>query len=52
MILELEIINLYELVKEIKSHGGTVLDVSADYCACVFPDDNLPFALNGNNLEG
>jgi hypothetical protein len=52
MILELEIINLYELVKEIKSHGGTVLDVNTDCCACVFPDDKFPFALNGNNLEG
>ncbi len=52
MILELEIINLYELVKEVKSHGGTVLDVNTDCCACVFPDDKFPFALNGNNLEG
>ena len=49
MILELEIINLYELVKEIKANGGTVLDVNTDCCACVFPDDKFPFVLNGNN---
>jgi hypothetical protein len=53
MSLELEIINLYGLYKEVERLGGTVHDVNVDCVICTFKDDKLPFTVNADgNVEG
>jgi transcriptional regulator with PAS, ATPase and Fis domain len=53
MSLELEIINLYELYKEVERLGGTVHDVNVDCVICTFKDDKLPFTVKADgNVEG
>ena len=49
-ILEMEIINLYELCKEIKKFDGVVLDVNTDCVVCTFPYNKLPFEFDENNM--
>ena len=51
-ILDLEAIALYELAELVKSKGGEVLDLNTDCISCSFPDDVLPFELDGKNLVG
>ena len=51
-ILDLEAIALYELSKLIKSKGGEVLDLNTDCISCSFPNDVLPFELDGKNIKG
>ena len=36
----------------VKNNNGTVLDVNTDAVSCIFPDDKLPFQLDGINLNG
>ena len=45
-ILEIEMINLYELCEEVRSFDGTVLDVNTDCVVCTFPDNKLPFEVD------
>ena len=53
MVIELEIINLYELYKEINNKGGTILDVNTDCCVCTFKDNKIPFELDDTgNIKG
>ena len=53
MVIELEIINLYELYKEINNKGGTILDVNTDCCVCTFKDNKVPFELDDTgNIKG
>ena len=53
MVIELEIINLYELYKEINNKGGTILDVNTDCCVCTFKDNKVPFELDdAGNIKG
>ena len=53
MVIELEIINLYELCKEIHKKGGVVLDVNTDCCICTFKDNKIPFDLHDSgNIKG
>ena len=35
----------------LKKNNGTVLDVNTDAVSCIFPDDKLPFKLDGINLK-
>jgi hypothetical protein len=51
-ILDLEAIALYELAELVKSKGGEVLDLNTDCISCTFPDDVLPFDLDGKNIVG
>lgn len=51
-ILDLEAIALYELAQLIKSKGGEVLDLNTDCISCSFPNDVLPFELDGKNIKG
>lgn len=52
MILGLEAIELHKLSKIIEAQGGQVLDVMTDCITCTFPDDSIPFELNGINVQG
>ena len=52
MILGLEAIELHKLSKIIKSQGGDVLDVMTDCITCTFPNDEIPFELDGINVMG
>ena len=49
-VLEMEIINLYELHKEIKKFEGIVLDVNTDCVVCTFPYNKLPFEVDENDM--
>ena len=51
-ILDLEAISLYELAELIKLKGGEVLDLNTDCVSCSFPNDILPFELDGKNIKG
>ena len=35
----------------VESYNGTILDVNTDAVSCIFPDDILPFKLDGINLK-
>ena len=52
MVLELEAIELHKLSTLIKNKGGEVLDLVTDCITCSFPDDVLPFELDGINIVG
>ena len=51
-IVQIETIELHKLAKLIESKGGIVLDLCTDKIICNFPDDILPFELEGDNLKG
>ena len=36
----------------VKSKGGEVLDLNTDCISCSFPNDVLPFDLEGKNIKG
>ena len=53
MTLELEIINLYELVQEVRRLNGVVLDVNTDCIVCTFFKNQPPFTIDQDgNIEG
>ena len=52
MVLELEAIELHKLSTIIKNKGGDVLDLITDCITCTFPNDVLPFELDGINIVG
>ena len=53
MTLELEIINLHSLCKEIERLGGSVLDVNTDCAICTFKNNEFPFTVDSNgDVEG
>ena len=35
----------------VESYNGTILNVNTDAVSCIFPDDILPFKLDGTNLK-
>ena len=45
-VIEMEIINLYEMYKLITQNKGEVLDLNTDCCVCTFENDLLPFNLD------
>ena len=51
-IVQIETIELHKFAKLIESKGGQVLDLCTDKIICNFPDDILPFELEGNHLKG
>ena len=51
-IVQIEAIELHKLSKIIESKGGKVLDLSTDKIICNFPDNILPFELDGDNIIG
>ena len=53
MAVEMEIINLHELCKEIERLGGNVWDVNNDCAVCTFRNNVFPFTVNSDgNAEG
>ena len=50
-ILQQEQIELHKLMIIVKNNNGPVLDVNTDAISCIFPDDKLPFKLDGINLK-
>ena len=51
-IVQIEAIELHKLSKIIESKSGKVLDLSTDKIICNFPDNILPFELDGDNIIG
>ena len=51
-ILQQEQIELHKLMMIVKNNNGTVLDVNTDAVSCIFEGDELPFELDGINLNG
>ena len=51
-ILQQEQIEPHKLMMIVEKHGGTVLDLNTDAVSCIFPNDELPFRLDGINLKG
>jgi hypothetical protein len=51
MILEQEAIELHKLCTLVEANKGILLDLSTDCVSCVFPTDELPFALIGKTVN-
>ena len=51
-IMDLEAIHLHKLAKIIESNNGQVLDLNTDCVTCTFKNNEFPFTMNNNILEG
>jgi hypothetical protein len=51
-ILDLEAIHLHKLSKIIESNNGQVLDLNTDCVTCSFKNNEFPFMMNDNIIEG
>ena len=52
MAVEMGIINLHELCKEIERLGGNVLDLNTDCARCTFRNNGSPFTvITDGNIE-
>ena len=51
-IMQIEAIEWHKWLKIIEQKGGRVFHLSTDKVTCSFPDNILPFELDGDNFKG